>query len=333
MLNRHRVYCGDARTDSTYPTLMEGHPAEMVFTAPPYGDHASDGYVTGFEKIQRQDNYSGFGRDRACPGFIAFLKNVVAIHLARHTVDGAFHVHLHGLAALSGTARGCRFAICTEFENLCVWVKEKAGQGSLYRSQHVLVFVFRVGKKPHQNHSQSVESGRCRTNVWNYRRVAPVPQSADEGNSSRRHIQQSRPVDLVADAILDCTARGDIVLDPFLGSGTTMIAAERTGRACYGIEMNPHSVDTIVRRWQAYTGQSAVEETTGKTFNKIEEENHDRTEITTNKVRHLQGRLWQTTRAHSVQSRAVRKSEGSSERHTQHGDGARTHVAREGGRQ
>jgi DNA modification methylase len=83
-------------------------------------------------------------------------------------------------------------------------------------------------------------------------------------------------VDLVADAILDCTARGDIVLDPFLESGTTMIAAERTGRACYGIEMNPQSVDTVVRRWQAFTGRSAVEESTGKTFSETEKERYGR---------------------------------------------------------
>jgi DNA modification methylase len=273
VLNRHRVYCGDARTDSTYPTLMEGHPAEMVFTAPPYGD-PNDGYVIEFEKGQRLDNARASDEINS-PGFIGFFTNV-AIHLRRHTVDGAFHyicIDWRRSAELLAVAG----SVYPQFENLCVWVKEKAGQGSLYRSQHELVFVFRVGKKPHQNHSQSVESGRHRSNVWNYRRVAPVARNADDGIKSTPH-SKSRPVELVADAILDCTARGDIVLDPFLGSGSTVIAAERTGRVCYGVEINPHSVDTIVRRWQAYTGQSAVEETTGKTFNKIEEENHDRTE-------------------------------------------------------
>jgi DNA modification methylase len=138
-----------------------------------------------------------------------------------------------------------------------------------------LVFVFKVGKKPHRNNIQHGQYGRYRTDVWNYRCVNSLSQIADEGGLPRLH-STIKPVELVADAILDCTARGDIVLDPFLGSGTTVIAAERTGRVCYGIEPSPLLVDTIVRRWQALTGQSAVEESTEKTFSEIEEEKHGR---------------------------------------------------------
>jgi DNA modification methylase len=156
-----------------------------------------------------------------------------------------------------------------------VWVKDNAGQGSLYRSQHELVFVFKSGKGAHRNNIQLGQFGRYRTNVWHYQRVNSLARTTDEGNLSELH-PTIKPVELVADAILDCTARGGVVLDAFLGSGTTVIAAERTGRVCYGIELDPRYVDAIVRRWQAFTGQSAMQESTGRTFNEIEEENNGR---------------------------------------------------------
>ena len=154
-------------------------------------------------------------------------------------------------------------------------MKDNAGQGSLYRSQHELVFVFKSGKKPHRNNIQLGQYGRYRTNVWQYRRANSLAGNSEEGNLSALH-PTIKPVELVADAILDATARGDIVLDPFLGSGTTLIAAERTGRACYGVELDPRYVDVIARRWQTFTGQNAVQESTGRAFNEIEKENHER---------------------------------------------------------
>jgi len=143
-------------------------------------------------------------------------------------------------------------------------------QDSLYRSQHEFVFVFKSGKGADRNKIQLGQYGRYRTNVWDYRRVHSLSRSTEEGNLSDLH-QTIKPVELVADAILDCTARGEIVLDPFLGSGTTVIAAERTGRACYGIELDPGYVDTIVRRWQAFTGLSVVHAKSGRTFHEMEE--------------------------------------------------------------
>lgn len=271
VLNRHRVYCGDARIDSAYSTLMQGLNAEMVFTEPPYDD-TTDGYVVEFEKSRQSESAAASG-EISSPGFIGFFTNV-ATHLRRHSVDRALHYicmdwrHSAELLAAAGS-------VYPELGNLCVWVKENAGQGSLYRSQHELVFVFKAGKKPHRNHSQTGQSDRCRSNVWKYRQAKPAARSADDESTPH---PMSRPVELVADAILDCTVRGEVVLDPFLGSGTTIVAAERSGRVCYGIEFNPLRVDTIVRRWQAFTGHSAVEESTRKTFNEIEEENHERTE-------------------------------------------------------
>jgi DNA modification methylase len=270
ILDRHRVLCGDAGDISSYSRLMERGRGQMIFADPPYNDPI-DGYVTGFGKIHHPEFAVASG-EMSAPQFTEFLANII-VNLIRHSSHGALHYicmdwrHTKELIAAAGPY--------TEFKNLCVWVKENAGQGSLYRSQHELVFVFKSGSRPHRNNIQLGQYGRYRTNVWNYRRVNSLSQTTDEGNLSHLH-PTIKPVELVADAILDCTARKDIVLDPFLGSGTTLIAAQRTGRICYGMELAPHYVDTVVRRWQAFTGQNAVHQLTGRTFNEIEKENDER---------------------------------------------------------
>jgi DNA modification methylase len=272
VLDRHRVYCGDARNDSSYSAVMERRRAEMVFADPPYNDPI-DGYVTGFGKVHHPEFAVASG-EMSESEFTAFLTNVLA-QLARNSRDGALQFICMDWRH-SGELISAARSVYAEFKNLCVWVKDNAGQGSLYRSQHELVFVFKSGNRPHRNNIQLGKYGRYRTNVWQYRRVNSLSRSTDEGNLSDLH-PTIKPVELVADAILDCTARRDVVLDVFLGSGTTVIAAERTGRTCYGIELDPHYVDTIVRRWQAFTGQSAVLGSTGQTFNEVEQENHGRT--------------------------------------------------------
>ena len=160
--------------------------------------------------------------------------------------------------------------VYSELKNLCVWVKDNAGMGSLYRSQHELVFVFKRGRGGHRNNVQLGRFGRNRSNVWDYPGANSFVRSG-EGNLSALH-PTVKPVAMVADAILDCTERGDIVLDAFLGSGTTVIAAERTGRRCYGLELDPAYVDTIVRRWQALTGGSAFHSTSGRRFDDLARE-------------------------------------------------------------
>jgi DNA modification methylase len=273
VLGRHRVYCGDARNRSAYSELMTDRRADVVFTDPPYNDPI-DGYVTGFGKVHHPEFAVASG-EMSETEFADFLTNVFT-QLARNSVDGALQficMDWRHTGELISAAR----SVYTEFKNLCVWVKDNAGQGSLYRSQHELVFVFKNGKKPHRNNIQLGQYGRYRTNVWQYRRANSLSHNTDKGDVANIH-PTIKPVDLIADAILDCTARGDVVLDPFLGSGTTVIAAERTGRYCYGLELDPRYVDTIIRRWQAFTGQNAICEPTGRTFNEIEEEIHGRPE-------------------------------------------------------
>ena len=267
VLNRHRVFCGDARHVSAYSVLMEGQRAHMVFTDPPYNDPI-DGYVAGFGKIHHPEFAVASG-EMSSSEFTEFLTQFMA-QVARNSVDGALQficMDWRHSAELISAAQ----SVYSEFKNICVWVKENAGQGSLYRSQHEFVFIFKHGKKPPRNNIQLGQYGRYRTNVWSYRRANSLSRHHEEGVLSHLH-PTIKPVELVADAILDCTARGDIVLDAFLGSGTTVIAAERTGRVCFGIELDPRYVDTIVRRWQLFTGLEAVHEVTGQAFAQREEE-------------------------------------------------------------
>jgi len=149
-----------------------------------------------------------------------------------------------------------------------VWNKDNAGMGSLYRSQHELVFVFKHGRDSHQNHIQLGRYGRNRSNVWSYPGVNSFSRNGTEGNLLALH-PTVKPVALVADALRDCSGRGEIVLDAFLGSGTTLIAAERTGRICHGLELDPLYVDTAIRRWQAATGGQARRATDDRLFDDL----------------------------------------------------------------
>ena len=151
-------------------------------------------------------------------------------------------------------------------------MKDKGGMGSLYRSQHELVLVFRNGKASHRNNIQLGKFGRNRTNVWQYPGANTLSRQKGENNPFEVH-PTVKPVALIADALLDCSAPDNIVLDSFLGSGSTLIAAQRSNRICYGIELDPLYVDTIIRRWQRETGLEAINAETGKRFAEVEASN------------------------------------------------------------
>jgi len=161
-------------------------------------------------------------------------------------------------------------SVYSELKNVCIWVKDNAGLGSLYRSQHELVLVWKHGTAAHHNNVQLGQFGRNRSNVWRYPGVNSFGRNSEEGNLLALH-PTVKPVALVADALLDCSARADIVLDPFLGSGTTLIAAERSGRVCYGMELDALYVDTAIRRWQRFTGLKARLGTSGIPFEELEQ--------------------------------------------------------------
>jgi len=156
--------------------------------------------------------------------------------------------------------------IYSELLNLCVWNKSSPGQGSFYRSQHELVFVFKNGTAPHRNNIELGKNGRNRSNVWTYPRVNTFKTGGLDDLSAHPTI---KPVAMIADAMRDCSRRNDIVLDPFIGSGTTILAAEKVGRRGYGLELDRLYVDVAVRRWETFTGRDAILQETGETFSEV----------------------------------------------------------------
>ena len=263
-LGSHRVYCGSALDEAAYAVLMQGKRAAMVFTDPPY-NVPIDGNVGGLGSIHHREFAMASG-EMSESEFTEFLTTVFAFH-AEYSADGALHficMDWRHLAELQAAGK----KVYSELKNLAVWVKDNAGMGSLYRSQHELILIFKQGRDQHRNNVQLGQYGRNRTNVWRYPCANSFSRSGEEGDLLAIH-PTVKPVALVADAIMDCTARGDIVLDGFLGSGTTIIAAERTGRRCYGLELDPLYVDTIVRRWQSFT-RGRARHVSGRSFNEIE---------------------------------------------------------------
>jgi DNA modification methylase len=268
VLGRHRLLCGSALDQSAYAAVMQGELATAVFTDPPYNVKI-EGNVSGLGAVQHREFAMASGEMDAGQ-FTEFLAKAFIL-LAQHSADGSLHYicmdwrHLAELSAASHNAY-------SELKNLCVWAKDNAGMGSFYRSQHELVFVFKKGTAPHINNVELGRHGRYRTNIWQYPGANSFAgRKCEEGDLLALH-PTVKPVALVADVILDCTKRNDIVLDAFLGSGTTVIAAERTGRRCYGLEFDPCYVDTIIRRWQAYTGDDARHAVTHHAFNDLLEE-------------------------------------------------------------
>jgi DNA modification methylase len=263
-LGRHSVICANALDPAAFARLMGDERAVMVFTDPPYNVRI-DGHAGGLGAIHHRPFPMASGEMDGAE-FTVFLGQACA-NLARFSLDGSLHFicidwrHVEELMAAGRAAYA-------ELKNLCVWVKDNAGMGSLYRSQHELVFVFKQGRDGHRNNVQLGQFGRNRANVWHYPGANSFARCGEEGNLLVLH-PTVKPVALVADAILDCSARGDIVLDGFVGSGTTVIAAERTGRRCYGLELDAGYVDTIVRRWQALTGDSAIQVGSGGCFDEL----------------------------------------------------------------
>jgi DNA modification methylase len=264
-LGEHRVLCGDAQLGSSYGGLTQGAEAAMVFSDPPYNVEI-DGFVGGKGRVRHREFAMAAG-EMTPDQFENFLSTVFG-HMANNSTNGSLHY-------LCMDWRHAREIILAgnrqydELKNLCVWVKDRAGMGSLYRSQHELVFVFKSGKGRHRNNVELGRNGRHRSNVWEYPAIVSQ-RKGEEGDLLALH-PTVKPIRLISDAILDATARGDMVLDAFLGSGSTLMACQRVGRICYGMELDPFYVDTAIRRWQRDTGQMAILESTGETFDKREQ--------------------------------------------------------------
>lgn len=257
-MGNHRLICGDAQLDETYSRLMLGDWAQMVFTDPPYNVKIS-GHVCGSGTIQHREFAMGAGEmDQA--GFTQFLASAL-FGMGKVSVDGAIHfvcMDWRHIEELQQAGSG----VYSELKNMIVWKKTNAGMGTFYRSQHELVFAYKVGSAPHINTFGLGATGRYRTNVWEY----PGVNSFGANQKDLALHPTVKPVALVTDVIKDVSRRDDIVLDGFGGSGTTLIAAERCGRIARVVELDPIYCDVICRRYAALTGDEAVLAETGENF-------------------------------------------------------------------
>lgn len=245
-LNSHRLLCADSTDMHAVERLMSGQHAQMVFTDPPYNVKVKD--IGGLGKIKHEEFKMASGEMNKSR-FTRFLEDVI-MNLMKFSKTGSIHYicmdwkHVHELSTAG--------KLYQEFKQLIIWVKDNGGMGTFYRSQHELIFVYKNGRGKHINNFELGQTGRYRTNVWQYAGMNSV------GNKERDELEEHptvKPVKLVADALLDCSNINGVILDLFLGSGTTIIASEQTGRVCYGIEMDEKYCDTIIRRYLRFMKQ------------------------------------------------------------------------------
>lgn len=251
VLGRHRLICGDARVPQDYARLLGDERVDLVFTDPPY-NVPIEGHVCGSGRIRHREFAMGVG-EMSQDAFTAFLKDALK-PMAANCRDGAIaYVCMdwrHMTEVLNAGSE-----VFSELKNLCVWNKTNGGMGTFYRSKHELVFVYKVGTAAHTNTFGLGDSGRYRTNVWDYAGISSMGAGRSEALEMHPTV---KPTAMVADAIRDCSRRGDIVLDGFGGSGTTLIAAETCGRSARLIEFDPLYCDVIIRRFERLTGKQAM---------------------------------------------------------------------------
>jgi DNA modification methylase len=264
MLGKHLLLCADAREEASYQLLMP-EKADFVFTDPPY-NVPIDGHVSGLGRVHHPDFAMGCGEMNA-DEFTAFLGSIFG-QLCRYSHDGSIHQicmdwrHMREMLDAGN-------AVYSELKNLCIWNKRNAGMGSFYRSKHELVFIWKNGDAPHINNFELGQHGRSRSNVWDYEGVNSFRTTRLDDLAMHPTV---KPVALVADAIKDCSKRGGVVLDPFAGSGTILIAAERTGRKARALEIDAGYVDVSIKRWQNFTGKAAILAPLGETFEEVAEQ-------------------------------------------------------------
>jgi len=249
-LGDHFVLCSDALDEKNYLHLMGDELAEVAFVDYPY-NVAVNGHICGNGKIKHAEFAMASG-EMNCSEFTDFLKKSMTIQV-KYSKDSSIHfgcMDWRHITEMTTAATAAGF----ELKNLCVWDKGTGGMGSLYRSQHELIFVFKNGSAPHINNVELGVHGRYRTNLWKYR---GLHASNPESKTLAKMHPTVKPVAMIIDALLDCSSPGGIVLDIFGGSGSTLIAAERTKRKARIIEIEPKYCDVILYRWEKLTGKKA----------------------------------------------------------------------------
>jgi DNA modification methylase len=269
-LGRHQLLCGDAKDPEMVSRVMGGCVADMVFTDPPY-NVPIDGHVSGLGRTKHREFTEASG-ELSIAQFTSFLAASFEA-IERACKNGAVVYtcmdwrHLREVLAAG-------HSVFSDLKNICVWSKTNGGMGTFYRSQHELVLVWKVGDQPHTNNFGLGDKGRYRTNVWSYPGVNSFGAERMQELASHPTV---KPVALVADAIRDVSNRGEIVLDTFGGSGTTLIAAEKTGRCARLVEIDAAYCDVIVRRWQRLTGKAANLTGADYSFEDVEAERNTQT--------------------------------------------------------
>ena len=262
-LGAHRLLCGDATDVRFFEKLLDGEEAQMVFTDPPY-NVPIDGNVCGLGRVRHREFAMASG-EMSEAEYADFLDSVLRL-LRQYSCEGALHficIDWRHIRELLTVGRN----VYTELKNICVWNKSNGGMGALYRSKHELVPVFKAGDGPHINNVELGAYGRNRTNIWDYPGISAFGKDRDTQLAMHPTV---KPVAMVEDAILDCSRRGGIVLDPFSGSGTIIIAAERAGRRGYGIEIDPRYVDATLRRFREFTGGDPVHLDSGLALSELD---------------------------------------------------------------
>jgi DNA modification methylase len=261
LLDKHRLLCGDARECANFVRLMNGATASTVFCDPPYNLRVKT--ISGRGRVQHEEFAFASG-EMSRSNFREFLSETLG-NGVRASAPGSVHYIFMDWRHISDLIEVGR-EVYDSMLNLVVWNKSNAGQGSFYRSQHELIGAFMVGGQPHRNNVELGRFGRNRSNVWTYAGVNSFGRGRMKALASHPTV---KPVALVADALLDCTARGEVVLDQFAGSGTTILAAEKVGRTGFGMEYEPRYVDVAITRWQQTTKREATLADDGRTFEKI----------------------------------------------------------------
>jgi DNA modification methylase len=263
-LGRHRLICADARDTLAYAELMGGELADVLFADPPY-NVPIDGFVGGAGKVKHESFAMGCGEmtEAEFEGFLASTLGPAAAHMQEGAIAFVCMDWRH-----MGELLAAGKAVFDELKNLCVWTKSNGGMGSLYRSQHELVFVFKKGQAQHANNVELGRFGRNRTNVWSYAGANAFGRERDQELAMHPTV---KPVALIVEALKDVSSRSGVVLDPFGGSGSTLIAAEKCGRTARLIELDPRYCDVIVQRFQNHTGKPARLASSGETFEAVAE--------------------------------------------------------------
>jgi DNA modification methylase len=258
-LGPHRVGCGDARDQEFVEYLCDGREARACISDFPYNLHYSK---FGFGKSKyRQGDFIEASGEMSETEFYSLLYESMNVLRSASAPSGLLFLFMDWRSILQMLAAGKQLGL--PLLNICVWAKENGGMGGLYRSAHELCAVFKAGSAPHLNNVELGKYGRNRLNVWSGYPAPTIDQHLLGGHPT------AKPVAMIADIMRDCTRRGNLVIDTFLGSGSTLIAAQEHGRICVGTELDPYYIDVSVRRWQAITGCDAIHLGTGQRFDDI----------------------------------------------------------------